>query len=74
MPKKTKPKKYNRNVDEAYMTYTPQALIDLCKDCPYPLPICGEKGCEEYKALRQRLIDSNVIRGRKSKNIIGCKA
>ena len=56
------------------MTYTPQALIDLCKDCPYPLPICGEKGCEEYKALRQRLIDSNVIRGRKSKNIIGCKA
>ena len=44
MPKKTKPKKYNRKVDEAYVTYTPQALIDLCKDCPYPLPICGKNG------------------------------
>ena len=58
---------------DAYVTFTPQALIDFCRDCPYPLPICGDKGCEEYKALYQRLVDSKVIRsrGRKRKFVEG---
>jgi alanyl-tRNA synthetase len=54
---------------DKYVTYTPQALIEVCKNCPYPKPICGEKGCDKYRAVRQMLINSNVInsRGRRRK-------
>lgn len=49
---------------DAYITKTPQEEIELCEHCPYPRPICGDKGCTYFRKRKAEL-RKNVWRKRR---------
>lgn len=53
---------------EAYVTKTPKAIVEICTDhCPYPTPRCGVNGCGYFRAERQRLVNEGKIKVRNMK-------
>lgn len=38
---------------DPYITITPKTEIEICENCPYANPICGDRGCD-YFLLRRK--------------------
>ena len=44
----------NKHRDQ-YMAITPQEEIDICVNCPYSSPRCGEYGCSYFRREKKKL-------------------
>ena len=47
--------KMNKKRRGPYMTITPQKEIEICENCPYPSPRCGEFGCSYFRTKKRKL-------------------
>lgn len=59
---------------DPYITSTPQEEIEICENCPYPWPICGDGGCKHFKKIKSVLLEKRNDRRRlRGKQACGVK-
>ena len=52
---------------DKYITLTPQCEIDICENCPFPLPVCGRDGCEYFRNEKAKFLEA---KGDKRRRVI----
>ena len=49
---------------DKYITLVPNSEIEICTNCPHPLPICEARGCEHFRQMKAKILEERNDKSR----------